>query len=106
MKPLCYCVIDHSYKHLRETFLIGRDTISVEEVKVDLLSKKQSISALIMRLMMFFKKDLVASKWHLTVEISLGHLKIWAPFVCRKVNSFGKMNSGKVNSGKVFSDVW
>jgi hypothetical protein len=77
MKPLCYCVIDHSYKHLRETFLIGRDTISVEEVKVDLLSKKQSISALIMRLMMFFKKDLVASKWHLTVEISLGHLKIW-----------------------------
>jgi len=36
--------------------LIGRDTISVEKVKVDLLSKKQSISALIMRLMMFLKR--------------------------------------------------
>jgi len=33
------------------------------EVKVALLSEKQSISALIMRLMMFSKKDLVASKW-------------------------------------------
>jgi hypothetical protein len=34
-----------------------------------------------------------------------------APFVCRKVVSFwkvnpGKVNSWKVNSGKVFSDIW
>jgi len=29
-----------------------------------------------------------------------------APFVCRKVVSFWKVNSGEVNSWKVNSDVW
>jgi hypothetical protein len=42
----------------------------------------------------------------LRVATSLLDISIKAPFVCRKVVSFWKVNSGKVNSGKVFSDVW